>query len=238
MTDNPTRDASMNAALEGWVNIDPKAALDFSMNSGNTKPDDITRRVTAWASNDPTSALAWAKGLSDSPAKNSAIAGAVGGLALTDPERAMPLVTPQLLGSISDDARRALGNIIASKLEPTNAADWASKLADPLARESAYRTTGETWAKADPVAAAAWLEKLPEGQDRDWSTASYARVVQSTDPEGAAAWASTIRDPREREGVITDVTRNWLNSDKKAATAWLQATTALSPEAKARLLPK
>ena len=28
------------------------------------------------------------------------------------------------------------------------------------------------------------------------------------------------------------------NSDKKAATAWLQATTALSPEAKARLLPK
>jgi hypothetical protein len=241
LPDGTARESAMRDALSGWMNVDPKAALNFAVNSGKAKPQDVGGYVANWARQDSTAALAWANGQPEGPTKTLAVAGAIGGLANTDPDRAKKLMTPALLAGLPDDARAQLTAGVASGLarkSPAEALEWADSLADSKSQKSAIETTSRIWADTNPVAAAEWIDKLAVGEKRDAATVSYASVVQNTDPEGAAVWAGTVSDMKLRESAVSGVVRRWANTDKKAAIQWVESTPSLTPEMKERLMPK
>jgi hypothetical protein len=93
-----------------------------------------------------------------------------------------------------------------------------------------------TWARSDAEKAARWVEQLPAGSTRDAAASEFAVRVVEADPESASIWAASIGDPNRRENALRATHQKWKAIDKAAAVQWLRSTSALSEDAKQRLL--
>ena len=95
-----------------------------------------------------------------------------------------------------------------------------------------------SWAEQDLVKAGSYLDKLTPGSTRDSAVLGYTQKAVVTDPEGAAMWAATIAEPARRETALAEVVQRWKMQNAADADAWLAQTTALSAEAKAKIIEK
>jgi hypothetical protein len=134
-------------------------------------------------------------------------------------------------------ARTSAESYVASawvRQDPAAAAAWASRIPN---NRNVLSTIAHEWATQDPAAAARWLDTMPSGDSRDSAVHNFSNAVADSDPEGAAAWAATISQQQsQRVSAIAQILQQWKRTEPKAAAAWLQATPALSGEAKERML--
>jgi hypothetical protein len=225
--------------LQTWSSSDPKAALDWAVKTDPGVIDDqqLREAVNSWASMDSEGALSWSRSQTEGPRKAALLAGVITGLAQNEPTRAAELFQSLPPGQQQNDAAGSIAGRWAQR-DPSEAARWTTTLPEGEARNGAIRQLIGNWAEYNITAAAKWVEGLPVGGSRDAAAGAYADNVIRTDPEGAVAWAATIADVSQRENALRRTFEKWKTQDEAAAKRWLEASPALTQEAKQRLLAK
>ncbi|MEP2776863.1 MAG: hypothetical protein ABJQ29_11760 [Luteolibacter sp.] len=151
--------------LTAWANVDPTAALAYTME--NTRGGMATGTVLgAWASRDPEAAIAWAKTNYDGDGANPYMTGIIRGLAETNLPRATELLAEL---PYSGERGEALNAIIPHLLSmgSDTAKDWVASLSDESLKDGAISRLAESMAKSDPAGTAAWLaDNLGERSSR------------------------------------------------------------------------
>jgi hypothetical protein len=235
---DPARNHSSFNVLSEWAQSDPRAAADHWLKalpaSGQDANGALARIAPLWARRDPDEALAWARALPESPAKNNTLGSIIGAMAGNDPQEAAAR-----LGQLPSASRAGATGQVAlqwAQKDAAAAAAWAGGLSEGGARASAFRSIAQTWTGQDLVKTADWLDRLPASRSRDAAVSAFTRQVTDSDPESAMAWAETISDATTRTGDLERIALTWMGQDQEAARRWIAATPALAEEAKTRLL--
>jgi hypothetical protein len=136
------RDNALRSIASSWGQSDPRSAADWWLKNepvGNPSGDGTLGQIIAnWARIDQSAALTWAQGMSDSAAKQSALASIVGQMAGNEPQDAAAIV-----GTLTGDAQgRAAASLASrwSRSDPIAAATWAKSLPEGAARVNAIGT--------------------------------------------------------------------------------------------------
>jgi hypothetical protein len=186
-----------------------------------------------WASTDFAAAESWIQSL-PAEARDRAMSQALQSLAATDPQGAASKVAGIPVGR---DRDRAIEDIAGSwaRKDPASAAAWViqQQQEDP---EDAIRSVISTWAGQDSAATLAFIQQQPAGEMRDDATSTYIWSNRGADPQETIKLAETISDEGSRNRTVGMAAMRWMQEDKEAATAYIQQSTALSDEAKQRLM--
>ena len=209
--------------LTAWAEADPISALDYT--TKNTTSGMATNTVlSAWASNHPEAAIAWAKANHQGDEANPYMAGIIRGLASTDPTRATALLTempfsaeradaleamiPHLLQLDFEDAKKWIADLSDERLKGGAVARYAEAMAkqDPAGTafwlmenltESSVRSVDDVfreWARADSVAALANFEGLPAGDARSRALRGMVMADATKNPQAAASLMNRFRE--------------------------------------------
>jgi hypothetical protein len=148
--------ASLTVEINGILAL--KAARDRAPRFG--------RFFKEWFDRDPEGAILY---LEKMPRQREYTAGlliALGGLAKTDPDRAIRLAGTMATRKADLIVYKALFDQLTRE-NPSRAAELLDHIPEGDARRKATRTLVEEWADKDPLAALAWARAIPELLQRD-----------------------------------------------------------------------
>ena len=159
---------------------------------------------------------------------------AIESLAATDPQGAAAKVASIPVGRDRDRAIEDVAESWARK-DPAGAAAWVvqQQTEDP---EDAIRGVISSWTAQDSGAALAFIQQQPAGELRDEATTTYIWSNRGASPQETIQLAESISDEGSRSRTIGMTAMRWMQEDKEAATAYIQQSTALSDEAKQRII--
>lgn len=177
--------------------------------------------LTAWAGNDPESALAWfqkSRGSAPPPLRESLLATIFRGLGTRD----LSAATAQL-GWVRTENER--GQALRGLLEAVRADEQravvlqsAESLADEDARRQVRRAVVEQWVQQDAAAAAAFVEKSEPAHERTRLMDSLGLAWLQTEPAQAADWW-IAHEPGPQ--TLIKIMNVWAHNDPNAAGEWL-----------------
>ena len=195
--------------------------------------------ASAWASQDPDAASAWAAGL-DPESRVMASGSMIPEIAQRDPSRAASLLGG-LVQSGQQDPEGRLANAASSLVhrwsssDPDSAAAWTSELQESPVKNAAVAQLVSTWHEQDPDGATDWVEALPDGTSRDSAVRYMVQVTSRNDPAAAFEWAATLSDDQQRTNEMEDIAAHWIASDREQARAAIRQSD-LPAEVRQRLL--
>lgn len=248
-----------------WAKLDPDAAIAWanSLSGGNqtnalrsiigelatSNPDraadlvstlppnqqagaygDIAQRL---ASSDFSAAESFIQGL-PADSRERAMTSALEVLARTDPQAAAAKLSTYTNLLEWDRAVSVLGSSWA-RTDPAAAAAWVSQQQTENPGD-ALRPVISAWASSNSTAALAWINTQPQGGIRDEAINSYIFSNTNSDPQSTMQLAESISDEDSRTRSVMMATRRWMQQDSAAASAYLQQSTAISDEARQRIL--
>ena len=248
-----------------WAKLDPDAALAWANTlSGDDKSQALVSVVGEMASSDPSRAAAMAAGLEgddqtraygeiaerwaatdfsaaeswintlSGEARDRAMSEALGVLARTDPQGAANRVSSLPEGGGRDRAIRDIAGEW-SESDPARAAAWliGQQTGD---MGDAMREVMGNWVSQDSAGALTFIQQQPAGDGRDAATQTYLWMNREMPPSDAVALAESISDEGDRSRALGMTAWRWMREDEAAARAYVESTTALSEEAKQRIL--
>ena len=207
--------------LRSLAQRDPVAALRYAerMPPGMQRQQLLAMIAQSYGQKDPEAALAWARTMPGS--QPNLTAAVIGGIAQTDPDRAldlaMALTSPMersqalqaaiMVGARSSDAgARAMAERIAA-------------LGDRAVQDGTMSMVLTMWSSRSPENAMQWLLQNPERAPRA-AFEHIGRQLGSNNPSAAAAY--TTRIPAEgRADWIRGVAMGLAQSDPGSAAEWL-----------------
>ncbi len=167
--------------------------------------------------------------------KATAFSGALGLLALSQPEEAARWYDENSLSTYSsEDSVAAIGNAWVNS-DPEAAFAWIISTPPSAARTKAVRDAAYYWLKRDPQGARRTLGGMLIREEMAPAIFPFAQFMVSQDLSEAADWAIRIPNRFESIRVLKQVGRRWGNSDYPAASAWL-AQQGLPEELKTAFL--
>jgi hypothetical protein len=195
----------------------------------------LTFAATQWASRAPDDAVDWAAKVEEETLRNRLLKDIFTEWGDRDPLQAATAAVKSM-----PEGREQNDTVVGivqrwAQTEPKTAGAWVAAFPDGDLRETAGRELVTIWADQAVEEAGQWLDALPGGGFRDTAVSAYVDKILPMVPDTAAVWAMQIGDPVRRAEVLERVGTEWLESDAAAARVWI-ANSALSPEAKARLL--
>lgn len=248
-----------------WAKLDPDAALAWANTlEGRDKGQAVVSVVSEIAGKDPSKAVAMAAGLEggdqvraysqiasqwaakdfaaaeswintlSGEAKDQAMSEALGVLARNDPQAAAAKVASLSEGRGRDQAIRDIAGEW-SRNNPSEAAAWLVSQS-PEDMGDAMRSVMGNWVNQDSAGALNFIQQQPVGEGRDTATQTYLWMNQDMAPGDAVALAESISDERDRSRTIGMTAWRWMQEDETAARAYVESSTALSDEAKQRIL--
>jgi RNA polymerase sigma factor (sigma-70 family) len=177
--------------------------------------------LTAWAGNDPESALAWfekSRGSAPPPLRESLLATIFRGLGTRD----LGAATAQLSWLRTENER---GQALRGLLEAVRTDDQrglllrkAESIEDEEARRQVRRAVVEHWVQQDAAAAAAFVETAEPAHERVGLMDSLGLAWLQTEPARAADWWVTHAPGPQTLIKIMNV---WAHNDPNAAGEWL-----------------
>jgi hypothetical protein len=185
------------------------------------------------ASTDFAAAEAFIQGL-PAESRNRALSDALEVLARTDPQAAAAKLANIAEGGDRDRAIEGIAEGWARQ-DPAAAAAWVSQQTTED-MDDALRPVIASWAGRDPAAALTWINSQPQGEVRDEAIGTYIWSSGGSDPQATLQLAESISDEGDRNRSIFMATRRWMQSDREAATTYIQQSTAISDEAKQRII--
>lgn len=228
------KSGAINSIVSEMAATDPmKAAQVAASLAGDDQARAYGEIASKWAGTDFAAAEAWIQGL-PAEARDRAMSEALETLSHTDPEGAAGKLASMAAGR---DRDRAVENIAEgwARKDPAAAAAWVSQQqTDDM--DDAMRPVIAAWAGRDSAAALSWIQAQPEGEVRDEAIGTYIWTNRSGDPQSTMQLAESISDEGDRNRSIFMATRRWMEQDNAAATEYIQQSTALSDEAKQRIL--
>ena len=167
--------------------------------------------------------------------KAAAFSGALGLLALSQPEEAARWYDENAVSAYSsEDSVAAIGNAWV-KSDPEAAFAWIISTPPSTARAKAVRDGAYYWLKRDPRGARQTLGGMLIREEMAPAIFPFAQFMVSQDLPEAADWAIRVPNRFESMKVLKQVGRRWGDSDYSAASAWL-AQQELPEEAKTAFL--
>lgn len=226
------RAKSLTATTKVWVDSDPRAALEWSLENNTTAENSNILGVafSAWMSKSPDQALALINSLPGDKNRETLMSQAI--LSLLDTRGAQGALD-LFHSELSVEGQRIASYDVASKLllsDPATATAWAEQITDDRARQNAIGRIAAQWSARAPDAAAAWAERLPEGDIRAEALANVSFQWTKSDPEAAANWLTNFKKGDERDYMVTNFSRNLVEYDPEAAIIWAGSIT--NPAAK------
>jgi hypothetical protein len=225
---------ALRSIISELAGTDPtKAAQIASTLSGDEQARAYGDIAEKMASKDFASAEAFIQGL-PAEARDRAMSEALNVLARTDPQAAAAKVANLAAGRDRDRAIEGVAEGWARQ-DPAAAAAWVSQQ-QTEDMDDAMRPVIAAWAGRDSAAALSWINSQPEGEVRDEAIGTYIWTNRSSDPQATLQLAESISDEGDRNRSIFMATRRWMQQDREAATAYIQQSTAISEEAKQRII--
>jgi hypothetical protein len=225
---------ALNAVISEIASKDPsKAAQIASTMTGDDQTRAYGEIASKWAGTDFAAAEAWIQGL-PAESRDRAMSEAIESLAATDPQGAAAKVASIPVGRDRDRAIEDVAESWARK-DPAGAAAWViqQETEDP---DDAIRSVISNWATQDSAGALAFIQQQPAGELRDEAASTYIWANRDATPQQRIELAETISDEGTRGRTVGMAAMRWMQEDREAATAYIQQSTALSDEAKQRLI--
>ena len=141
-----------------WASHDIQAAVAWSETLGDpeVKAAVITHLGTTWGAIEPDRAMAWLDTLPPETAARGT-QGALNSWAATDPVGLADWIQQMPVGARNDQARRSLGDVIASE-QPMAALELAAGMNDPIGQGDSMARYYRAYYRADPAGATEWLQ--------------------------------------------------------------------------------
>ena len=181
-----------------------------------------------------TEAEAWIRTL---PAdhQSRALASAIGGLSNNDPEAAAAKALAMEPGEGRD---RVVDDIVEdlARLNPQLAADFLKKQDSEEALRDGMRELMPAWVSKNAAAALEFANSYEPGPVRDSAVQSYIWSNNTAAPSELIKVAETITDEGDRSRSVAITAARWMREDEAGARAYVEQTTAISDEAKQRIL--
>ena len=228
------RDGAMVSVISQLASSDPAQAASMAATLDSETANRAYGEIAEqWAAKDFGAAEAWINTLSGE-ARQQALGEAIGGLANSDPQGAAQKLAQMEAGRDRDRAVRDVAEAWAREA-PSEAASWLLQQDTEDVGDAMRRVVGN-WANQDSTAALGFIESQPIGEARDAATQAYLWTQRDTEPSQAIELAESISDDRDRSRTVAMTAFRWMREDETAARAYIEQSTAISDEAKQRIL--
>ncbi|MGB6221484.1 hypothetical protein [Haloferula sp.] len=205
-----------------WGAISGREAVDFAAKSGE---QDMEATMSGWASANPAEALSFLDNLPEDLAgsRTEIAQSIVAGLADRDLGSATDLVM-KLAADGVEGADRMIEVVAFEALRsggPSEAAAWATTLADGSVKGAAMNRIAGAYVREDPQAAAAWIENFAA---EDYAARAVAEVGEEwgeRDPTSAVSWLETLPAGQGQSSAFREVLGDWEDTDPVAASQYL-----------------
>ncbi len=226
---------ALSAVVGEVAKSDPKKAAE--MLAGMTG-DDMGRAYDSvaaqYGASNFSEAQAWIRTL-PADEQAGALAAAIGGLSNTDPEAASKQIAQMEAGDEKDRAVEAVVEDWA-RINPQAAADFLKTQESERAQRDGLRQLMPAWVAQNAGAALTYANSLPQGNVRDSALQSYVWSNNSANPSDLVKVAEGIADEGDRSRTMGMAYGRWMREDETAAKAAVEQSTALTDEAKQRIL--
>ncbi|MBK1854135.1 hypothetical protein JO972_04160 [Verrucomicrobiaceae bacterium 5K15] len=210
------------------------AAMLSSIDDADAKKDAQNTIAREWGKSNWGEAQAWIATL-PADQQSDALSRALRGLAEADPEAAAANITAIPEGEDRDAAVEDIAREWGRQ-DPSAAASWLLANGSADAQEDGIGRVVSSWVTQDSEAAYAFVNEQPAGEVRDEAVSSYVRANMGGDVQQNLQLAESITNDRDRARTVGMTAMMWARSDKEAATEYIENTSALSDEARARVL--
>ncbi len=248
-----------------WARQDPAAALAWASSLENGKGDAMSAVVGEVAKTDPRKAAemvgkmdegdragayrtiaaqygalnfneaqAWVRTL-PAAEQEAALASAIGGLSNSDPAGAAKQVSSLAAGDAKD---RLIADVVGhlARKDPQAAGDFLKEQDSSKAMGDSMRQLMPTWTQKNPIAALAFVNSFQPGTAYDSAAQAYVWSNNTGAPADLIQVAETITDEGDRNRTMGIAAMRWMREDPTAAKAYIEASTALSDDAKASII--
>jgi hypothetical protein len=163
------------------------------------------------------------------------MAAAIEGLSRNDPAAAANQLAQMQDGEAKAEATaQVIGDW--ARVDPAAAADLMRKQSDEEAVRDGMRQLIPAWVAKDPAAALQFANSYQPGPARDSALQSYVWSNQSASPSELVRVAETIGDEGDRSRTVGIAAARWMRESPDEAKAYIQQSTAISDEAKERII--
>ena len=226
---------AMGAVLGEVAKTDPKKAAEMLGGIQGENLGDAYRSVaTSYGAKNFDEAQAWIRTL-PADQQADAMAAAIEGLSRNDPAAAAIQLAQMQEGEAKAEATaRVIGDW--ARVDPAAAADLMRKQTDEEAVRDGMRQLIPAWVAKDPAAALQFANSYEAGPARDSALQSYVWSNQSASPSELVRVAETIGDEGDRSRTVGIAAARWMRESPDEAKAYIQQSTAISDEAKERII--
>ncbi|NWK56096.1 hypothetical protein HW115_10785 [Verrucomicrobiaceae bacterium N1E253] len=206
--------------LHAWAKVDPVGALDYAEQNTGT-PFARQTILASWASDDPESAIVWAKEHHEGDRANPWLVGVIRGIASTDPKRATEVMHEL---PFSRERGEALGSIVPyiAKQGHDQALLWLDTIKDEKLLNGATAYMASNLAKSDPKTTADWVSTLDDNEAKHRAVREVAEQWEDQDLSSAIAWANTL-DGNSKTQAANELIGDYARENPAEAANWLQS---------------
>jgi hypothetical protein len=226
---------ALNSILGEVAKTDPKKAAEMLVSmSGIDKTDGYRSVALQYGASNFSEAQAWICTL---PADDQAgaLAAAISGFSNIDPAGAAKQVA---LMEPGDAKNGVIPEVIRdwARVDSQAAADFLKAQDDERAQREGMRELMPNWVGRDPGAALSYANSYEPGPVRDSALQSWVWSNSKAKPEERIKVAESITDQGDRNRSVSVAVAGWMREDPEGARAYIGQSTALSEEAKNRIL--
>jgi hypothetical protein len=180
------------------------AALALRLPPGAEQNEALKKVVVVWTKRDPTAALLWAVGISESTLGSIARRAVADESVRSNAEAAMIAFRALPVGPRRDEM---LGYGIAAwtRLDADRALAWLRKQPDNELRQDLTRSAAFELAQRAPDRAVALAESLPPGRNRWLVFSAIAQTWVAKDQKASLTWASRLPASEAREAAFAGI---------------------------------
>lgn len=226
---------ALNSVVGEVAKTDPKKASEMlAAMTGIDKTDAYRSVALQYGASNFAEAQAWILTL---PAEDQADAraAAISGFSNTDPVAAAKQAALMEAGEAKD---HVIPDVIRdwARVDPKAAADFLKQQDSERAQRDAMRELMPHWVANDPAAALAYANSYEPGRVRDSALQSYVWGNSKSKPADLVKVAESITDQGDRSRSFSIAAAGWMREDPEAAQAYIEQSTAISDDAKQRII--
>ena len=238
------RGQAYGAALVGWADKDPVAALEWAV----AHEIDVSEAKAILQFNDTGSfmfnpllnaafqsewekALVWVRAQPRSSERDTMLNAGIWSGSAEQKVEIFNELTPAGQATAAAEMVESSSRNGTGSMEP-----WIKALPAGAARRAAIKTLASHQAGNAPESIDTLADTWPAGADRDAALTGLLWSITQNEPRRALDFARRMGDPAAREYLLESAAGSWFRQDETAARAWIVGTPELSAEQKRVLI--
>jgi hypothetical protein len=205
--------------LHAWAKVDPLGALDYA-EAQTGSPFARQTILASWATDDPDSAVTWAKGHHEGEGANPWLVGVIRGLASTNSTRATEILSDLPYSRERGSALSALIPHIARQGQQKGIL-WLETITDERLHAGATSYLAANLAKTNPERTAEWISSLSDSDAKTRAAGNVAEEWAEQDLQSALTWTDTL-DGSSKTNAAREVIGSYAKENPEQASAWLK----------------